>query len=646
MENTLNKATIACSTHKEFNLVKHAALLPIHAGRQIANEISKDNYLNNNSLEWLYKNTTGDDSGENISIKNRSYCELSALYWLWKNQKTDYMGLCHYRRYLGLDIRIKNPTIGHAEHDNGCIKIENLTKENLEKIGYDENYYNCINGYDAIFMKPIKLPAHIKNNYQAMELCPDYHIMKDVDLMMSIIDKKYPQMSKAAKDYMFNSRKEYLYNCFIMKYDLFNNFCSWLFDILFECENKIDITNYSIRQARVIGLLAERLVGIWITWLKSQKEYKIKETPLCYFENTDIEKEILPAFNDNNIVITSNFNNGYAPIFDVFLQSAIEKFSEHNNYDILILSRDISERNKTILLNTIKNKTNVSIRFINPEKYLKDLNLDIKDKDVYTIDLYYRVIIPQILKNYNKILVVDADMIATEDLANLYNENIDEYLAAGVIDTVHQGLLKVIDTKVMKYTKEILKLTNPYSYINTGVLLFNAENYRKKYSLEYLKNFIKEKMNIVDIYEQDMLNILLNNNIKFVNHKWNFYTLTNHWVKSCIENATASDYKEYLNSKQKGGIVHYANVPKPWQDPTSDFADYWWKYARKSVNYESFLYNNLKKSNDKPIAVMVGTVRYTNPLQKIFSVKNSRERTHKIITICGVKFKIKRKKLG
>lgn len=646
MEKTSKRVTIACSTHKEFNYVKHDALFPIHAGSQIANEISKDNYLNNSSLEWLYNNTTGDDTGENISNKNRSYCELSALYWLWKNKKSDYMGLCHYRRYLGLNIKFKNIKFEHSEHDNGCIKIENLSKENLEKIGYDENYIEYIEKFDAIFMNPIILPSRIKNNYHAMELCPDYHVMQDVDLMMSIIKQKYPQMYTAAKEYMFNSRKEYLYNCFIMKYDLFDKFCSWLFDILFECENKIDTTNYSIRQARVIGLLAERLVGIWITWLKSQKKYNIKETPLCYFENTDIEKEILPAFTENNIVIASNFNDGYAPIFDVFLHSAIEHFSNNNNYDILVLSKDISSQNKSILLDTIKHRDNIRLRFINPEKYLQELTLDVKHKDVYTVDLYYRVIIPQILNNYNKILVVDADMIVKEDLANLYNENIENYLAAGVIDTVHQGLLKVVDPKVMKYTKEVLKLSNPYTYINTGVLLFNAEKYRNKYTLEYLKNFIKEKINVVDIYEQDMLNILLNNSIKFIEHKWNFYTITNSWVKSCIENATATDYKNYINSKQKGGIIHYANIPKPWQDPTSDFADYWWKYARKSINYESFIYKNFKNDNDKHISVMVGTVKYTNPFQKIFSIKNSKERTHKIITICGVKFKIKRKKLG
>lgn len=639
-----NKVTIACSTHKEFNLIRHDAILPVHAGRQISDEISKDNYLNSSSLDWLHKNTIGDDTGENISNKNRSYCELSALFWLWKNRKSDYMGLCHYRRYLALDVKFPQVKYGHSEHDNGCIKIKDLTKENFDKIGYDDNYFNCIKDYDAIFMKPITLPAQIKNNYHAMQLCPDYHVMEDVDLMISIIKQKYPQMEAAVNKYMFNSRKEYLYNCFIMKYDLFENFCSWLFDVLFECESKIDISNYSIRQARVIGLLAERLVGIWITWLNLQNKYKIKETPLCYFENTDIDNEIQPAFSENNIAIASNFNDGYAPVFDVFLHSAIEHFSDEYNYDILVLSGDISSRNKAILLETIKNKNNVKLRFINPEKYLEELNLEVLHKDVYTIDLYYRVIIPQLLNNYSKILVVDADMIATENLANLYNEDITDYLAAGVIDTVHQGLMKVVDPKVRKYTDTVLKLKNPYLYINTGVLLFNAEKYRNTYSLEYLKNFIKEKMNVVDIYEQDMLNMLLNDNLKFVEHKWNFYTITNNWVKACIENATASDYKAYINSYQKGGIIHYANIPKPWQDPNSDCAEYWWKYAKKSIHYEGFIYSNLKVHSNNPIKV--GTVRYTNPFQKLFSVKNSRERSHKIITICGVKFKIKRKMLG
>ena len=529
----------------------------------------------------------GDNTGDNISDKRMSFCELTVLYWAWKNQKADYYGLCHYRRYLSFSD--DTSCLSNTEHDQGCLSIPNLTTDVTKKYNLISSVMQKeIEKYDAIFMNPIDLKKlNIKSNYDAMKNSPDYHNIKDVDMMMLLIKEKYPDMYETAYNYMHKSQKSYLYNCFIMRAPIFNDFCEWLFNILFALEKQIDMTNYSQQQYRALGTIGERLLGIYATWLQKQNKYKIKNTPLLFIENTDAEEDILPAFTENNIPIVSNFNDKYAPIFSVFLSSVIAHSSNNYNYDFIVLSDDISESHKKSLQAMLKE--NMSIRFVSAKQYLYGIDLIIKHQ-VYTPDLYYRIIIPQILKHYDKLIVVDADMICREDIANLYKENIQSYLAGGCIDSVLQGYLNGADPSFMPYALDYMNMDDPYQYINTGLLMFNAKKYRAMYSLSFLQSFISKHISNVKIYEQDMLNMLLYKKIKFLDSKWNCYTKSNDFVKRCFSLCPMRTYQKYeCARKSNGGIVHYAAHPKPWWDTNVDFADIWWEYARQTPFYEEIL---------------------------------------------------------
>ncbi len=598
MEDKLPDIKIGVATHKQFDLPANNLFLPIHVGRAIANTSSKDGFLKDEEKSWLADNTCGDDTGDNISYKNRSYCEMTALYWLWKNHTADYFGLFHYRRYMAFADNIKE-SFCKEERNNGCLSTNYLNDSNLQYYGIDESSIRTgIAGYDAIFVKPISLQqAGINSNYKAMEDCPDYHIMKDVDNMIRVIKEKYPKMANVVDEYFFKHEYNYLYNCFVMKSNVFDQFCSWLFDILFEMEKYVDTTYYSVKQFRVFGLLAERLVGIWALWMYSQNIFKIKEVPLLFVEYPEGVQPLRPAFEVNNIAIVSNFNNNYAPVFDVFLKSALDNISVENNYDFIVLSKDICTNYKNKLIKTCSAYSNVSIRFYNPRAVFDDIDF-IPLPEVYSPDLYYRIVIPNLLEHYNKVLVVDADMICREDLAVLYNSDVADVLAAGVRDTVFQGQVNGIEQGRYQYVKNYMKMDNPYDYINTGVLLFNCEKYRERYSLDYLKTFIKQHIDKVIVFEQDMLNMLLRGNIKFLDQRWNIYTKTNNWVVDML-NGAPRGFKAYYDEAVKSscGILHFANSPKPWQEPASDFADSWWAYARNSCFYEYFLKNLTSVNN-------------------------------------------------
>ena len=93
--------------HRPAVLLKDEVLTPIHLGRALATEASKDGSMSKEDYQWMLDNMIGDDTGENISEENRKYCELTALYWAWKNYdklgNPDYIGFMQYRRHFIFD---------------------------------------------------------------------------------------------------------------------------------------------------------------------------------------------------------------------------------------------------------------------------------------------------------------------------------------------------------------------------------------------------------------------------------------------------------------------------------------------------------------------------------------------------------------
>lgn len=187
-----------------------------------------------------------DNTGDNISTKNASFCELTALYWIWKNTNDDIVGLVHYRRFFA------NKSL--------AFKFSFLNTTNINKI------LNC---YDIIL--PINTRVYSTNkkngkkikNISIREQYYTNHYKKDLDLVYDIICKKFPEYKTSFNEVM-DFKAISLFNMFVCKKELIDRYCEWLFDILFEAEKNIDISNYDAYQKRIFGFLSERLFNVWI----------------------------------------------------------------------------------------------------------------------------------------------------------------------------------------------------------------------------------------------------------------------------------------------------------------------------------------------------------------------------------------------
>lgn len=280
----MNTISIYVCYHKNFQGVGEIdKLIPIQVGTSLANKLPDKIY---------------DNLGENISHLNKSYCELTALYWAWKNQESDYYGLFHYRRYLILLEDMINDYNGKTcKIPYKCYKYPDV--KTLNKIGYaDEEFVNIINNYDIIMPIPEDMHISVYSHY----INSSNHNKQDIDLICSIIIEKFPQYKEAMKEYLDNSLC-YFGNIFIAKKEIFNDYCLWLFEILNIYDKNKNVEKYSVQELRVDGYLAERLLGIYFTWLKSNKQIKWAEVPRAHFECMGNNKYIYYKKKALNIIL-------------------------------------------------------------------------------------------------------------------------------------------------------------------------------------------------------------------------------------------------------------------------------------------------------------------------------------------------------
>lgn len=561
---------IYISCHKECYLPKHDLLYPIQVGASTS--------------KVRFEGILHDDEGDHISEKNQSYCELTAQYWAWKNDDADYYGFFHYRRYMSFaEEQFKTNQFQDVE-------MEYLTDKALEKLNLDkEIMVQRINQYDIIATPPVYLPElseDLHNNLDQYILTP-YQYKEDIDTLLDIIKVKYPEYYDTAYKYFYKEKYGYYCNMFIMTRELFGQYSQWLFDILEEHEKRRDYSEYTIDGKRVSGYLGERLFGIYYMHLKKSGKYKTCELQRTLFKNVDVPDKIRPVFTEKCVPIVIATNDYYAPYISTLLLSIKEHSSDSSNYDILVLSHDIKDDSKANLLGTLQGKPNFSLRFTDPGSLLD--GYDLHTRGHFSVETYYRLVLPEMLPEYDKILYIDVDMIAVADLADLYNTNVGGYLLAAAYDPDTAGLYNGFQPDKKEYMDKELALDNSYHYFQAGTLVMNLKEFRKTFTTKEILDMAASKE--WQLLDQDILNKLCEHRVKILDMSWNvMYDYAGVRIKEIIRLAPEWLYLEYMEARKHPKIIHYAGPEKPWLYPEGDFADIYWEYARKTPYYEVMLY--------------------------------------------------------
>ena len=525
------------------------------------------------------KNITmlGDDTGDNISEKRKSLCELTVMYWAWKNVDADYYGLCHYRRYFSFSDE------KYEEDEYSFLREPYITNDVVHRYELDncEKVHNLMKKYDCIVTTPFNVRNVGAKNLREQYASQEYLDVKDFDVMLEVISDIYPEYLASAKKYLYGDK---LIPCcmFIMKKDMFFSYAQWLFNIIEELEKRIDLSSYTEEGYRTIAHLAERLLGVFIE--QKRNNFSISYVQRIIFDNTNRIIDLYPV-SKKAIPVVFASSDYYIPYLYITIVSMCNHISVHSIYEIIILHTNIRKKNKTILCNLMKIYENIVIKFYDVSKYVFGCKF-IANNHV-SVETFYRLYIPEIFANYEKVIYLDSDLIIQADVSELMNLSSDHTIITATKDFDYESQYRG-NKEIENYTHDVLKMENVEKYFQAGVMLFNIKNYKKKYNDHDMVNFATTREFIY--VDQDVMNSMLKGDIEFISNNWNVMTdCAGTRMENIKRYASMTSYGKYLESRQNPKIIHYAGWAKPWERPEDDFADKFWDVARTTPYYEVIL---------------------------------------------------------
>jgi len=550
---------------------------PIHVGRAL-------------SVNSLYE--INDADGENISAKNPEYCELTAQYWIYKNDFDSlYIGLMHHRRHM---IFSK----GNNKEPNqwGVIEYDRINSDYISELGLDDksNIIALFDDYDVLVPEfwDTKNAGHT-SNYELYKNTPFLNI-NDYHTALELLTNKYPEYESSIKEYNESNLGLYT-NMFVMKRELFEIYTEWLFSLCFELEPKINFA-YNNEQRRVIGHIAERLFGIYVYHNSKMGRLKYKELKRTLINNVNTKKKYPISKLKNSVKVVLNFNNNFCFCGGSLLKSIIDNSCDEAIYEFYVLQTDISQGNRMLLQATIGNRN--YIHFLDMSAY--NTNVDVYMHSHFSKESLYRLFIPELFNEFDKVIYIDADTIVNADLSELYQLDLDEHPIAAVECYMmklmsYQKCMSHTESgnlSVDEYLKKYLGLTKPANYFQAGLMILDI---KKLNILDFTEKAIK-CLSEKDFWflDQDIFNLIIDGDVKWLPYSWNLLH-GNQFKGDFLYNLPSECREKYFLAKENPKMIHYAGNLKPWIDKNVNYSGLWWSYIYKTP-WANFSYKESKRN--------------------------------------------------
>lgn len=557
-----NHIFIGICYHKDSPILRTEYLVPIQVGRAVAKKILPD--------------MLGDDTGDNISYKNQNWSELTGLYWMWKNVIADYYGLMQYRRILNFS----------GTSDYRTRRFVPIRERECKKFGWDDvKISEACASHDIITsplwgVHPVGAPHMLMSNYA---MYAREHFAKDMDVVEALVNEKSPELSPFMTQ-MLIDRHAFFGNIVIMRSDIFDSYCHWLFGILEAAERQIDISTYDSYQRRIWGFLAERLAIVYVNYAKHVIGAKVCRKPLVMGSSapvpisaaevrTAIEVQAksarsAPAPHGENepINVLLAIDENYAPHAGVTIRSAIDTAHRPESLHFFVLEGGSLSKETKEKLSTIVKDGGGEIDFVKVDK--QAFAWLPMNRDHISIETYFRLVMDKLLPvSIKKIIYIDADTIVADSLSHLWNVDLKDKPIGACAD--EGGVLQ----------SRRLRLPLSHKYFNAGVAVFDLEKIRMMDFPSAVMKAYRENGEYITLQDQDILNIVFCDKCFLLPLRWNVN------ARVFLENELEPSYtpEEAIEAATAPGIIHFTDVRKPWKEKCRHpLRKIYWEYRNKT----------------------------------------------------------------
>lgn len=323
---------------------------------------------------------------------------------------------------------------------------------------------------------------------------------------------------------------------------------------------------------------------------------------------------IKKVFAEDAVTIVTASSVSFLPYVAVLIKSIICNRTNIIPYDIIVVVSDRHKQLEDCILEENKQYTALSIRFIDAKDVLP--NLDCFSYGHFSKETYYKLFVPFLCGEYERILFLDSDTIVQRDVSELFFTELGTSVIGAVLDVDSAGLYNGAMPHKKEYVDEVLRLKNPYMYFQAGVLLYNIDQWKHlNLNVEKMSRLVESRQ--WELLDQDIANVLYERKVFTLSMNWNVLTDCKHYrIANYIMKAPDYLQNQYFQARECPYIIHYAGSEKPWDNPEMDYGGVFWKYARTSSVYEIILFNSYDKrikefqKNTKKIKVDIKRVKY------------------------------------
>ena len=535
----------------------------------------------------------GDDIGDSISHRNKEFCEMTGIYWAWKNDtESEWIGFMHYRRHLDFALVADKPDM------YGCINVENLDAAAVANFGLHAEAVEKVIESNKSLKAILPTKWSVKNvgckSIYEQYAKADFHNEDDLQIVRLVVQELSPDYLPHY-DVAMADEEGYFTNIFVFRRDVFEEYCSWIYAILLEVDKRLDLTNYSTASRRAVAYIAERLMNVFVR----KKHFKLDEVielKRVFFKNTDSERGLVKnnlKINEraNAITLVSASDDNFVPHLAALIESVKDNLSIDSRFDYYILDGGITDKNKKLLKSQFVHnlRQNGSLHFINCQDLYKNVPVHMH----FAVPTFYRLDLAEIFKNHARVIYLDADMIVLHDLEELWNIDLEGKVLAAIPDVVmksfvNANVLSSPETGAMpakEYLMQYLEMGGGYDqYFQAGLLLVDVRQYAKFNISEKSRKDLSER--VYWLVDQDLLNKYFLGKVKFLDTSWNCLNI----IKDCKDVLGSMWLSKVVEDFQNPKIVHYAGYnAKPWNKPSAPWSDVYWFYLRKTFWYEAVI---------------------------------------------------------